>query len=486
MSSIRSRVARESLYRGSMFTGVGHKNKAAAQQYFDEHLSRDDYYTEKQTRAGQWIGSGVERLGLQEGHDVDKDAFLLLCDNKHPTTEGKLTQRQNRDGNRRVFFDFTCSAPKSVSIMAVMIGDERIALAHEQAAKFAFKEFEQFAAVRVRKDGANTNRATSKVVAASFVHNSSRALDPQLHTHFVTFNCTFDEKEKRWKALQEFEMFAARRYATEVYRNELAKQLRSLGYGIEDTNKGFEIKGVSQDLIQRFSKRARERDEIVGRLEKKLGRKLSDNEVSHVIRKSRSKKVKGISTEELRRYQQSQLTNEELSSLLSLRSSAKQERGSAVIVTESEAVKYATEHLFERNSVVPEHELLSTSLIHGRGQVDLNRLKSEIEFFPDLLRLGNGQEISTREILKTEKYLIDFMNAGKQKSEPLNSEYIPSEKLGKDQRQAIDHILKTLDTCTGIRGLAGTGKTTVLSELSKALIPSGCGSSLLFCTKLAL
>jgi ATP-dependent exoDNAse (exonuclease V) alpha subunit len=115
--------------------------------------------------------------------------------------------------------------------------------------------------------------------------------------------------------------------------------------------------------------------------------------------------------------------------------------------------------------------------------VDLKRLKSEIEFSSDLLRLGNGQEISTREILETEKYLIDFVNAGKGTSGPLNPHYFPSDKLGNDQRQAINHILKSFDRCTGIRGLAGTGKTTILSELSKALRPSGYAP--LFCAPTA-
>src|SRR5208282_4305187 len=102
---------------------------------------------------------------------------------------------------------FTCSAPKSMSVLAVTLDDQRLIEAHEAAAKIAFRELETFAATRVRKQGSQKDQTTGNLVAAAFLHNSSRALDPQLHTHFTVFNATFDEREQCWKALQNGAMF---------------------------------------------------------------------------------------------------------------------------------------------------------------------------------------------------------------------------------------------------------------------------------------
>ena len=110
--------------------------------------------------------------------------------------------------------------------------DQRLVEAHEEAARIAFRELETFAATRVRKQGSQRDRTTGNLVAAAFVHDSSRALDPQLHTHFTVFNATFDETGTCWKALQARGMYDAIRYGTAVYRNELAKRVQQIGYRI--------------------------------------------------------------------------------------------------------------------------------------------------------------------------------------------------------------------------------------------------------------
>ncbi len=108
-----------------------------------------------------------------------------------------MTQRTQKEGQRRVFYDFTCSAPKSISVLAIALEDNRLVEAHEAAARIAFGELETFAGARVRKPGRQRDRTTGNLVAASFLHDSSRALDPQLHTHFTVFNATFDDSQER-------------------------------------------------------------------------------------------------------------------------------------------------------------------------------------------------------------------------------------------------------------------------------------------------
>jgi conjugative relaxase-like TrwC/TraI family protein len=447
-----------------MFSALTHKNLADAKQYFDEHLAQNDYYATGEIRPGQWIGAGAERLGLKE--NVTREQFCALCENLNPQTGERLTQRQQKEGQRRVFYDFTCSAPKSVSVLAVTLDDQRLIEAHEAAAKFAFRELETFAAARVRKHGGRNDRTTGNLVAAAFVHDSSRALDPQLHTHFTVFNATFDETERCWKALEARGMYDAIRYGTAVYRNELARRVQQIGYRIISAKHGFEIEGVGDALLKRFSKRAQQRDAVIKEMEEKMGRKLSNNEISHAVHQSRDKKVKGISTAEVRQRQLAQLSPEERQSLETLRASAHQSSLPRIALVEDTALNHAVEHVFERKSVVPEHELLDVALSHRLGQVDLNRLKSAVKYLPDLVKTERG--LSTKQILATELDLIQTVNAACDSVAPLHPGYQPADWLGEDQRRAIYHVLRTSDRITGLKGLAGTGKTTALRELVAA------------------
>ena len=461
-----------------MFSGIPQKNIAVAKEYFDEHLSHNDYYTQGEVKMGQWIGEATWRLGLREGENVTREQFMSLCDNLNPETGKLLTQRLKANGERRVFFDFTCSAPKSVSIMAVTMNDSRIIEAHQEAAKLAAKELEHFAGTRIRKNGADDDRNTGNVVGACFVHNSSRALDPQLHTHFVLFNCTWDKTEQRWKALQTSEMFAASHYVTEVYRNDLRRRLHDIGYSTRKTANGFEIEGVAPKIITRFSKRAQERDAMVAKLEQELGRKLSKNEVSHAVHKTRSRKLKGISSEDVRKRQLDQIGLLEKMSLQRVRREA---NGSPKPFDDyanmQVALSHATAHVFERNSVAPERELLHTALVKGCGQIDLADLKTELRRDSDFVRVGS--DYSTRQILQTELALIRTMDSGKGAMRPLNDNYRAPSTLGVDQQRAVELILRSPDQFTGLRGLAGTGKTKTLRALHNGMATAGFDSRVL-------
>jgi conjugative relaxase-like TrwC/TraI family protein len=447
-----------------MFTAVAHKNLADAESYFDEHLAQNDYYAAGEIRPGQWIGAGAERLGLKA--EVTREQFHALCENQNPDDGERLTQRSQKEGQRRVFYDFTCSVPKSVSVLAVTLDDQRLVEAHEAAARLAFRELETFAAARVRKQRARKDRPTGNLVAAAFVHDSSRELDPQLHTHFTVFNATFDKDERCWKALEARGMYDAIRYGTAVYRNELAKRVQQIGYRIIPAKHGFDIEGVSDAVQKQFSKRAQQRDAVVQEMEAKLGRKLSNDEISHAVHQSRAKKVKGISTAEVRERQLSQLSADEQQSLQTLRMSARPSSLPRIALVENQVLNHAVAHVFERKSVVPEHELLSVALSHRLGAVDLDHLKGAVKHLPDLVKTERG--FSTQKILATELDLIQTVNAGCDAVAPLHPGYKPADWLGEDQRRAIYHVLRTSDRITGLRGLAGSGKTTALRELVAA------------------
>src|SRR5208283_2102889 len=184
-----------------MVTAKTQYNLKNAREYFEEHLCVGDYYNEGQRVAGKWVGLGTGRLGLSG--KVRADDFLRLCENQNPSTGEMLTQRLNttrtEDGenaaNRRIFYDFTFSPPKSVSLAGFLGKDERILEAHARAVRSALREFEAFAATRIRVGGAQTARLTGNFAAAMFTHDTSRALDPHLHTHCIVFNATFDAVE---------------------------------------------------------------------------------------------------------------------------------------------------------------------------------------------------------------------------------------------------------------------------------------------------
>ncbi len=197
--------------RGRLFTMLSPKAQLSlrnAKEYFREHLDVGDYYAEGQKVKGEWFGLGAEKLGLKGV--VKETEFLALCEGLYPMTGEQLTARKNStrrdaDGrtvaNRRVFYDFTISPPKSVSVVALM-QDERILGLHNEAVKRAMVELEKFAETRVRKAGQRSDRMTGNVVVAAFQHDTSRELDPHLHTHCVVLNATFDPVENRWKALE--------------------------------------------------------------------------------------------------------------------------------------------------------------------------------------------------------------------------------------------------------------------------------------------
>jgi conjugative relaxase-like TrwC/TraI family protein len=464
-----------------MFSGIPQKNRAGAEMYFDEHLSHNDYYTQGETEHGHWIGAGAERLGLQPGGVVTRETFLKLCDNQHPETGEQMTPQHFRE--RRIYFDFVCSPPKSISILAVTMNDRRIIEAHKEASGIALLELEQFAAARVRKGGVQEqDRVTGNLVGAAFVHTTSRALDPQLHTHFVLFNATWDNKENRWKALQTGDMFGALNYGTAVYRNELAKRLHRLGYSTWRTGSAFEIGGVDAKFIERFSKRSQQRDMAVKRQEAKLGRKLSKQEVSHVVHQSRPKKLKGASDEQVRQQQLGEIGFFEKRALRNVVAVADGlPKDFAQRVGTDEAVSHGIHHVFERHSVAPQHRILEAALVKGCGQLDLKQVKKELVERPELVRVEG--EYSTRDILAKELFLIRSVNAGVEALKPIAADYEPSSRLGLDQRKALAHVLTSPDQFTGFRGLAGSGKSTALAELDSALCRRG--HTAIFCAPTA-
>lgn len=467
-----------------MVTAKTQYNLKNAKEYFEEHLCVGEYYDEGQRVAGQWFGLGAERLGLTS--KVRAEAFLRLCENQHPASGETLTQRLNtmrtdeaggNAANRRIFYDFTFSPPKSVSVAALVGADERILEAHAHAVHSAMKEFEDFATTRVRVGKANCDRSTGNFVAALFTHDTSRALDPHLHTHCIVFNATFDAVENRWKALQNYELLRARKFAENVYYHELARRLRGFGYEIRNRARGdFQIESIPETVCERFSKRDAEIDKALMKLladKPELGSANFKALRAQLAVETRAKKHKDLSQAELRILWDSQLNETERAALRQpLRHS---EKAISERMSVSEAVQWSEDHLFDRNSVALECQLWQQALERGRGEnFSMDELKEFTRRRPYIRNSERPAEVTLRDVLLREMEIVQTVKDGAGNCRPLVEQtYTANPVLDNEQRLALDTLLRSTSSISLFRGGAGTGKSFVLRELVEQVQRAG-------------
>jgi conjugative relaxase-like TrwC/TraI family protein len=456
-----------------MLTAKAQYSLSNAEKYFSEHLSTGDYYTEEKQASGEWFGKGSKRLTLSGS--VKLDDFVKLCRNLDPQTDDLLTQR--RMANRRVFYDFTMSPPKSVSIIALVGNDKRIEASHNRAVMIAMQELEKFAAARVRKNRTSGYRNTGNVVGAIFRHDTSRALDPHLHCHCIIFNATRDPVEGRWKALETYEMLGAAKYAENIYYHELARDLKGFGYEIENHARGdFEITGMSKELIRRFSKRHNEIDEktreLLAQEPAKAGLNVKDIR-EHIAHKERARKIKNIGREKLTSLWNSQLSLAERIALEQFPSSERRRDKSPCDL--NAVVSWSEEHLFDRRSVVREHELWRFALERGRGEnfvlQDLHGATKERDYIRDDER---WDKLTKHEILAREWDIVCQAKRGVGRFKPFATAHrIQNAALDSQQVRAVERILTSRDFITLFRGGAGTGKSYTLGEVRTGLLRAG-------------
>ena len=488
--------------------------------YLKNHLRANDYYSKGERVTGEWFGIGAEKLGLSG--EVTAEQFEALRSNHHPLSGDQLTPRtkdtrvaltreaekdfrkkhhqQGTDAeieahrlkmgpqpNRVAFYDFQCSAQKSVSLMAVLAGDDRLRDAHERASRIGLRELEKFASRQTNTATTRNSQLTGNICGAAFTHDASRALDPQLHTHFVLANATQTDSGK-WYALHENGMFEAVRYAGKVYQNELACEVKALGYEIREVREkgavtGFEIKGVPQELCERFAKRREEIEKKIDEFEKTHGREPTRAEVNAITRQTRPSELKEICTAEVRKFQFGQLSAEEWNQLRKVHAEALERVKQGVTVPaghEKAALKEAVDHLFERQSVLKQHPILAEALNQNLGSLDLAKLTAQVEAGKaGLIRLAADpvqplrSEYAIRDGLKSELWSVNFVNKTKDSFPALNPKFEPQGKLSLEQREAVKNVLSTKDQCCGVRGAAGAGKTTLQREVHRGLDAAG-------------
>jgi len=250
-----------------------------AQSYHQkEFTSREQNYWSRQgVMAGEWQGRLAATLGLSGV--VSEEQFSRLSQGQHPETGEQLVRQRaayeyaGPDGKtvktmeHRAGWDATFSAPKSVSLTALVGGDDRVREVHRESVRTALEQLEHYTMARI--GGNHPPEATAKFVAAKFEHDTARPVDgyaaPQLHTHAVIFNMT-ERENGQYRALQPQSLFASQQFATAIYQSELTYRLRQLGYEISAGRSGApEIKGYTQEYLDASSPRSQQIREYLER-----------------------------------------------------------------------------------------------------------------------------------------------------------------------------------------------------------------------------
>lgn len=228
------------------------------------YYSHEDNYYASGSLDSRWMGEGAEKLGLKgEVASADMDA---VRQGKLPDGSD-LSRMVNGMNKHRSGYDLTFSAPKSVSVMALVGEDRRFIEAHNRAVAVVMQEVEKLVSARITEEGKTETVLTGNMVAALYNHDTSRDLDPQLHTHALVFNATF--ADEKWRSLaSDTRMktgFSENLYATKIalgnlYRSALREDVESMGFETVAAGKNglWELKDVPVDVFSSRSQTIRE------------------------------------------------------------------------------------------------------------------------------------------------------------------------------------------------------------------------------------
>ena len=469
-----------------------------AQAYHAEEFgnARENYYTQGDQIRGEWHGRLAEQWGLKG--EVREVHFQRLSEGQHPVTGEQLVRHKaareyvNEHGQKirtmehRAGWDATFSAPKSVSLTALVGGDERVRTAHQESVAVALDELERY--VQARIGGSLPAETTGKWVAAKFEHDSARPVDgyaaPQLHTHVVIFNLTETEDRETY-ALQPRELYKTQQYATAVYRSELAARLKAMGYEIEHGKSGQpEIKGYSEEYLAASSPR---RQQIEEHLAKENQRGADAAQIA--AHKTREAKA-GISREEMQRRhrEMAEVFGNQPERVIGVaRERTLQTERDAPHTTAQSAVTFSKQRNMEREAVVEERELLRDALRRSMGDGTLTDVRFEFErrinageFIELEKKTGApGRVFTTQEMIEYERDTIQLMHEGQNKHSAIVSADTRREvekdysHLSESQRRSVEQILASRDQIMALEGVAGTGKTTSLTAIREAALQEG-------------
>ncbi|MBL4615024.1 MAG: conjugative relaxase [Magnetovibrio sp.] len=433
----------------------------------------DGYYAkgdEQAQLASQWHGKGAEAAGLNGF--VTPQAFQHVLDGNTPDGR-RLGRTVDGQWKHRAGVDLTFSAPKSVSIMALVAGDERLIAAHEAAVKATLDHVEgRVLETRVWDNASKTQfkERDLDMVAALFRHEVNRNQDPHLHTHAVVANMA-RPSDGKWRSIEGASLFHHKMEMGALYRAELAMNVRELGYEVERTHMDgrFDLKGVPKSVMTAFSSRSQEIREALASYEHQNAKTAAnatlmtrDHKVTverdalHGDWKQRGERL-GLAA---RIPDQPAMTDKTEEPRLA-----------------AEAVDYAVRHLSERASVFSLSNLRTTANGYGVGHFRPKTLDQAIASDKRLIASSHRDHVgrkyvTTTHAIATERETIASMKAAQNSVRPF-MEFSDINKglkdtfLNEGQQNAVRALLSGRDRIMGIQGYAGVGKTTLLSAARK-------------------
>jgi conjugative relaxase-like TrwC/TraI family protein len=468
-----------------------------AQSYHQLEFTSEtqNYYKQDDAVRGEWQGQLAARLGVSG--EVSPLEFSRLAEGKNPTTDEQMVRHRaameykNADGTttksieHRAGWDATFSAPKSVSLTALVGGDYRVREAHRAAVTTALEELERYTQARIGSN--HPAESTGKFIAAKFEHDTARPVDgyaaPQLHTHAVIFNVT-ERADGTSRAVQPQGLFDSQNFATAVYQAELTHRLTRLGYEIEPGRSvAPEIKGYSPEYLDASSPRSRQ---IKEQLEK-TG--YSGPEAAQIAAHSTRDRKQPLTAEEVLSAHRDMAASfgDQPQQVIAAARIRTIEQQAERTTSAKEAVTFARDKIFEREAVADERMILRDALRRGMGDTTYRDIRAEFDQrreagdfnFVRGTKHSSGRSFTTPETIATERANIRYVLEGRNAVEPIMSAESAREHAGTKtflndtQRKVIEQVLNSGDSIHGLQGLAGSGKTSSLQSIREGAESAG-------------
>jgi conjugative relaxase-like TrwC/TraI family protein len=422
----------------------------------------EDYYSGEGEAEGQWIGAAAAQLGL-EG-EVEPDALTAMLTGRDPVT-GEPLGLKSAPGREPVpGFDLTFSAPKSVSLTWALGGHPvsgQVMEAHRAAVEAALSYMERNACWARRGKGGATFVPGNGFLAAAYVHRSSRAGDPQLHTHVLVANATLGP-DGRWSRLYHPAIYEHAKTASYLHEAHLRHELTMrLGVEWEPVEKGIaDIRGFSKDELRVFSTR---RAEILAA----VGEDASARAMQVAALETRKAKDRDLTDESLREGWRVKAAEVELDRETIARRLGHERPGRSVLGAQK-VERSVTEHVshFDRRDAI---RAVADNLPHGAPAADVERIADEFLASGSVIRIAEtprGPRFTTERIWQLEREALaaaDQMAAatGHAVADPIVVSRVLATRstIKSDQRAMVERLTRGGEQLVVVVGEAGTGKT---------------------------